>query len=193
MKSSFNSSQKNKRRVVVTGLGVISSIGIGVEEFWKNLIAGKSGITDIEAFDTSDYPVHKGGEVKNFRPQDFIDRRKIKHLGRASQMAIAATQLALKDAGLKKSPARKAGVLLGTTMGESQILEELDRVWVEKGQSEIVEDLITRYTSNNLSVNVAMHFSLRGFNAVMPIACSSANYAIGYGYDLIRKGDGEVF
>ncbi|KIE18150.1 hypothetical protein DS62_13500, partial [Smithella sp. SC_K08D17] len=173
-----------KRRVVVTGLGVVSSIGIGVAEFWKNLIAGKPGISDIEAFDTSDYPIHKGGEVKNFRPEHFIDKRKIKHLGRASQMVIAATKLALEDAGLKERRIEKTGVLLGTTMGEAQILEKLDKVWVKKGQSELVEKLISRYTSNNLSVNVATHFSFDGFNAVMPTACSSANYAIGYGFDL---------
>ena len=97
----------DKQRVVVTGLGVISSIGIGVQDFWKNLIAGKSGISEIESFDTSQYPTHKGGEVKNFRPQDFIDRRKIKHLGRASQMAIAATKLAIEDAGLKRENMQK--------------------------------------------------------------------------------------
>ena len=182
-----------KRRVVVTGLGVVSSIGIGVEEFWKNLVVGQSGISDIEAFDTSDYPIHKGGEVKNFRPEHFIDKRRIKHLGRASQMAIVATKLALEDAGLKERRIEKTGVLLGTTMGEAQILEELDRIWVKKGQSGLVEDLIARYTSNNLSVNVATYFSFDGFNAVMPTACSSANYAIGYGFDLIRQGESEAF
>ena len=67
----------SKRRVVITGLGVVSSIGIGVEEFWKNLIAGRSGISEIESFDTSQYPVHKGGEVKNFKPEHFIDKRKM--------------------------------------------------------------------------------------------------------------------
>jgi len=193
MKPSSKAAQDMKRRVVVTGLGVVSSIGIGVQEFWKNLVAGQSGISDIEAFDTSDYSIHKGGEVKNFHPEHFIDKRKIKHLGRASQMAIAATRFALEDAGLKECDIGKAGVLLGTTMGETQILEELDRIWVESGQSGLVEDLIVWYTSNNLSVNVATHFSCDGFNAVMPTACSSANYATGYGFDLIRQGEGEVF
>jgi len=192
MKSFFRFKGENCR-VVITGLGVVSSVGLGVMEFWKNLIAGKSGISDIEAFDTSDYPIHKGGEVKNFRPEYFIDKRKIKHLGRASQMAIAATRLALEDAGLKERQIGRAGVLIGTTMGEAQILEELDRIWVKKGQSGLVEDLIARYTSNNLSVNVAAYFSFDGFNAVMPTACSSANYATGYGFDLIRQGENEAF
>ena len=182
----------DKQRVVVTGLGVISSIGIGIQDFWKNLIAGKSGISEIESFDTSQYPIHKGGEVKNFRPQDFIDRRKIKHLGRASQMAIAATKLALEDAKLKSKQINNAGVLLGTTMGEAQILEELDSVWVKDGEQKIISNFISAYLSNNLSVNVALNFSLKGFNAVMPTACSSANYATGYGYDLISSGQNET-
>jgi 3-oxoacyl-[acyl-carrier-protein] synthase II len=76
---------------------------------------------------------------------------------------------------------------------EAQILEELDRLWVKNGQSGLIEDLIVRYTSNNLSVNVAAYFSFDGFNAVMPTACSSANYATGYGFDLIRQGEGDMF
>lgn len=188
----MKNSLKSKRRVVVTGLGVISSIGIGVEDFWKNLIAGKSGISEIESFDTSQYPIHKGGEVKNFKPEHFIDRRKVKHLGRASQMAIAAIKLALEDARLNSKQIKTAGVLLGTTMGEAQILEELDKIWVTKGEGELVNNFIVAYLSNNLSVNTALNFSLSGFNAVMPTACSSANYCIGFGYDLIASGRNEM-
>ena len=176
----------SKRRVVVTGLGVVSSIGIGVEDFWKNLIAGKSGISFVESFDTSDYPVHKGGEVKNFKPEYFVDKRKIKHLGRASQMAIAAAKLALKDADLKSRDYMKSGILLGTTMGESQILEELDQRWIKHGEDTLTGNLISSYLSNNLSINVAIELSASGFNGVLPTACSSANYAIGYGFDLIK-------
>ncbi len=181
-----------KRRVVVTGLGVVSSIGIGVEEFRKNLIAGKSGISEIEAFDTSEYPVHKGGEVKNFKPDHFIDKRKLKHLGRASQLAIAAAKLAIEDAKLSQKEIAKAGVILGTTMGESQILEELDKVWITHGEDNLTQGLITSYLTNNLSVNTAVELGATGFNAVMPTACSSGNYAIGYGFDLIRAGHSEL-
>jgi 3-oxoacyl-[acyl-carrier-protein] synthase II len=181
-----------KRRVVVTGLGVVSSIGIGVEDFWKNLIAGKSGISEIEVFDTSAYPIHRGGEVKNFKPEHFIDKRKIKSLGRASQMAIAATQLAMEGAHIKKNGAVGAGVIFGTTMGETQILEELDKRWVKDGEGKLEQYLITAYSSNNLSVNTAIKFFLEGFNLVMPTACSSANYAIGYGFDLIKSGRSDI-
>jgi 3-oxoacyl-[acyl-carrier-protein] synthase II len=181
-----------KRRVVVTGVGVVSSIGIGVEDFWKNLTAGMSGISFIEAFDTSDYPVHKGGEVKNFRPEDFIDKRKMKRIGRASQLAIAAARLALSDASLKKSQVHKAPVLLGTTMGETQILEELDRSWIQHREKMFEQILVTAYSSNNLSVNVAIDISSVGLNMVMPTACSSANYAIGHGFDMISHGQSDL-
>ncbi len=176
------------RRVVVTGLGVVSSLGIGVEEFWKNLIVGKSGISEIESFDTSDYPVHKGGEVKNFKPEEFIDKRKIKHMGRASQMAIAATKLAIMDASMKRSNHVGAAVLLGTTMGEIQLMEYFDETWVKMGDNKIDSKLIPFFSTNNLSVNIAISIDARGFNVVMPTACSSANYSIGYGFDLIRSG-----
>jgi len=121
---------KNNRRVVITGLGVVSSIGIGKADFWRNLIAGKSGISKIEAFDTSAYERHFGGEVKNFKSEEFIDKRKLKHMGRASQMALAAARLSLEDAGLniKKIDKAKMGVCLGTTMGEAQILEEMEKI-----------------------------------------------------------------
>jgi 3-oxoacyl-[acyl-carrier-protein] synthase II len=189
----MSESKIQKRRVVVTGLGIVSSLGIGVEDFWKNLIAGKSGISVIESFDTSDYPVHKGGEVKNFKPEHFIDKRKIKNIGRASQMAIAAAKLAIEDAALKRNSFRDAGVLLGTTMGETQILEKLNRDWVLDGQEKIETFLISAYSSNNLSANIGINFSLKGFNLVMPTACSSANYSIGYGYDFISSGKNDVF
>ena len=92
---------KNNRRVVVTGLGVISSLGIGWEEFWGNLLAGKSGISRITAFDTSKYDRHYAGEVKDFDPTKFINKRKVNKIGRSSQMAIAASKLALNDSNLK--------------------------------------------------------------------------------------------
>ena len=110
-----------KRRVVVTGLGVVSSIGIGKDEFWKNLIGGKSGISDIELFDTSDYPVHKGGEVKGFNPSAYIPRNRIKNIARASQFAIAAARMGLEDSGIDiEKVSSRTGMIIGTTMADIQ-------------------------------------------------------------------------
>jgi 3-oxoacyl-[acyl-carrier-protein] synthase II len=181
-----------KRRVVVTGLGVVSSIGIGVEEFWKNLIAGKSGISEIEAFDTSAYPVHKGGEVKNFKPEHFIDKRKLKYIGRASQLAIAAAKLAIKDAKLKKDAINKASVLMGTTLGEAPLIERMNESLAQDKIHDIEEANIFLYPTNSIPVNVALNLGCHGHNIMFPTACSAGNYAIGYGHDMIKNNEASV-
>ena len=182
----------DKQRVVVTGLGVISSIGIGIQDFWKNLIAGKSGISEIESFDTSQYPTHKGGEVKNFRPQDFIDRRKIKHLGRASQMAIAATKLAIEDAGLKRENMQKADVFIGTTLGEAPLIERINESLAKNSFDSIDEMNIFLYPTNSIPLNVALEFKCKGMNIMFPTACAAGNYSVGYGYDVICNQETDI-
>ena len=123
-----HSKKKDNRRVVITGLGVVSSLGIGWKPFWKNLLAGKSGISKITAFNTSQYDCHYGGEVKNFDPARFMHKKNVQHLGRTSQMAIAASKLALKDGklNLDKIDKEKVAVYIGTTAGEIPLLEEFD-------------------------------------------------------------------
>lgn len=179
-----------KRRVVVTGLGVISSIGIGKDEFWKNLIAGKSGISEITTFDTSEYPVHKGGEVKNFDSTKFIPKNRIKNIARASQFAIAATKMAFSDAKLNISgyKNKKIAIVLGTTMGEGGMIEEIDKHWTDHGEDDIWGLTVSKYPSNAISDNVARFFKFNSISFIVPTACSGGNYAIGHGFDLIRRG-----
>jgi 3-oxoacyl-[acyl-carrier-protein] synthase II len=178
----------NKKRVVITGLGVISSIGIGWQDFWNNLIAGKSGITKIESFDTTEYDRHFGGEVKNFKPEQFIDRRKIKRMGRTSQLAVAASKLALEDAKirLKDLAKQRAGVCVGTTMGESQLMEQMDKVWTAKGDKYVEKMHIFLYPSSIIPNEIAQEFKLHSHNLIFSNACAAGNYSIGYAYDLIR-------
>jgi 3-oxoacyl-[acyl-carrier-protein] synthase II len=175
-------------KVVITGLGVISSIGMGKDEFWRNLLAGKSGISEITSFDTSGYFVHRGGEIKDFNPEIFLTKKQVKSFGRASQLAIGAAKLALKDADLSQNRLSqyKVGICLGTTMGESYVLEYLDKTWVEEGVSRVDSHAIPLYPANILSTRVAMEFNLKGRNRVIPTACAAGNYAIGYSYDLIK-------
>lgn len=179
-----------KRRVVVTGLGVVSSIGIGKDEFWKNLIAGKSGISEITTFDTSDYFVHKGGEIKNFDSSKFIPKNGLKEFARASQFAIAATKLAFDDAGLNvlDYKNKKVAIILGTTMGEGGMIEEIDKHWTGQGEEDIWGLTISKYPGNAISDNAARFFEFSGISFVVPTACSGGNYAIGQGYDIVRKG-----
>ncbi|MDD4910192.1 MAG: beta-ketoacyl-[acyl-carrier-protein] synthase family protein [Candidatus Omnitrophica bacterium] len=180
---------KSNRRIVVTGIGIVSSVGIGREEFWRSVISGKSGISEVTSLDTSILKCHNGGEVKNFNPKSFIPKRKVKFLGKASQLAIAASTLALEDARLAAAdmPKKKTGVLVGTTTGEKP-LEELIEVWAKGGLKELDRQKIMQASVNNISANVALQFKAQGENFLFPTACAAGNYAVGYGSDLIRSG-----
>ena len=172
------------RRVVVTGIGVVTSIGIGREKFWKNLISGKSGISKVESLDTAIYDTHKGGEVKDFNPSDFINSNEIKNTGRATQFAIGAVKLAIEDAKIKIDSISKdrIGVVMGTTMADSQKLEEIDRIWLEAGEKQVNMRLIPQYPGNSISNNIGFEFGFKNLVSTMPTACSAGNYSIGYSY-----------
>ncbi|MBL7156733.1 MAG: beta-ketoacyl-[acyl-carrier-protein] synthase family protein [Candidatus Omnitrophica bacterium] len=178
-----------KRRVVVTGLGIVSSIGIGKDEFWKNLIDGKSGISKVTAFDISNYDIQRGGEIKNFDPINFIPKSRLRDFGRASQFAVAATKEALNDTGLKTSQLskNKIAVIFGTTMGEGGMIEEIDRHWAALGEDDVWAITVSKYQSSAISNNVNRFFKLKGMSVVIPTACAAGNYSVGYGYDLIRE------
>ncbi len=176
------------KTIVVTGMGVVSSIGIGKDEFWDNLIKGKSGISEVDLFDTSNQFTHLGGEVKNFKAERFLPKRKIKLMGRASHFAIAAAKLALEDANISVHEVsnRLTAVCLGTTGGESQEIEEMDSAWVKNGHEEVDKWSIVEYPVHNIPSNVAYEFKAKGYNRIFTTACAAGNYAIGYGYDLLQ-------
>ncbi|MFA6378703.1 MAG: beta-ketoacyl-[acyl-carrier-protein] synthase family protein [Candidatus Omnitrophota bacterium] len=190
----IKNSKNNNQRVVITGLGVVSSIGIGWQEFWKNLLAGKSGISKITSFDTSQYDRHYGGEIKNFDPTQFISKRRFFKMGRASQLAVAAAKLALEDAKLDKKTitGKRVGVVAGTTMGEPQILENL--YYKSALEKKFVADSISAltYSPNFITVSVAKEFGLNSCNLLFGNACSAGNYALGYAFDLIKAGKVDV-
>lgn len=180
----------NKRRVVVTGLGVISSVGFGKDQFWKAIINSKSGISRVTGFDTSEFRCHYGGEIKNFIPEEFIPKRMVQFLGRTSQLAIAASSLAIKDARIsaKNINSEKTGVIIGTTMGEKALEESLD-TWIKEGADKVAKIKILQSFANNISANLGIYFKLKAENYLIPTACAAGNYAIGYGFDLVKNGD----
>ena len=182
------------RRVVVTGVGIVSSIGLGKDEFWGNLVAGKSGISDVKTFDTSDYPVHKGGEVKGFEPGRYIPKNRLKGMARASQFSVAAAKMALDDARLniKDIQPKRTGVIMGTTMANIQSLEQIDKYWTQKGEDAVWALNIIKYPSNSISDNIGYFFGITGPNYAIPTACSAGNYSIGYSYDLIKQNKSDV-
>ena len=181
-------------RVFVTGVGVISSIGLGRDAFFRALESGVSGISPVASFDATPLGREKAGEVKDFDPRDHLTQGEQRRMGRCSAMALAAARMAIVDAGL--DPAQLAGprtaVVLGTTMGEAQILAELDHEWILRGQKAISRAMISRYGSTLLPIHVARAIGATGMVLTLPAACAAGNYAIGFASDLIRAGRADV-
>jgi 3-oxoacyl-[acyl-carrier-protein] synthase II len=180
------------KRVFVTGLGIVSSLGTGKEAFWNNLKQAKSGISEIGLFDTSKFNRHYGGEIKNFDPHKFIPREIVKFLGRASCFAIAAAKLALEDAriSLPDYESKKIGILAGTTMAEANVLDFSVEMLLKEELNEITNKLLLNAFSPSIPRNVGYFFQTKGaVNLLIPNACAAGNYAIGYAYDLIKSGE----
>jgi len=180
------------KRVVVTGIGVVSSIGIGWKQFWDNLTKGTSGITSASSFDTALYPTHLGGEVKLFKPEEFIAEERISAMNRATQMALAATKLALEDAALtsEELASYKVGVSHGTTLGAAQTIEEVDLLLLDK--KPIDKRVFYKMPTHAPPSLIARDFNFDGPNFMFSTACAAGNYAIAYGGDLIRLNKADI-
>jgi 3-oxoacyl-[acyl-carrier-protein] synthase II len=176
------------RRVVITGLGLVTPIGAGRELFWKNLTAGANGIGPVESFDTSAFPVHIGAEVKDFDPSGY------ESLGRGSQLAVAAARMALDDSGIdvRALDRSRIGVSMGTTSGEPNMIELYNDARKAGGLESIPAEILPKYPCNVVASNVAIEFDLQGPCLMIPTACAAGNYAIGYGFDMIRSGRTEM-
>ncbi|WP_274563249.1 beta-ketoacyl-[acyl-carrier-protein] synthase family protein [Streptomyces spiramyceticus] len=180
------------RRVVVTGLGVITSIGIGIEAFTAGLREGRGGVKPITAFDTTGFDYANGCEVTDFDPARWIHRVDPDELGRASQFSVAATRMAIEDAGLTVDEvrARRSLVSVGTTDGESRDLDQLVETGLETGPEGYDPVIAGRVPAGRLSSGIVREFALEDVEAVtIPTACAAGNYAVGYGYDALRSGD----
>lgn len=183
-----------QNRIVVTGIGVVTSIGTGREQFWENLLAGRCGISSVESFDTSDYSVHKGAEVKGFDAGPYLHRLEAEQLGRASQFAIAAARLALADAGVdpRSLDPLRVGVSFGTTSGEPQEVERFDDAFVKDDLRSIGPEFMGRYPCHLISAHVAEEFGFAGVNMMIPTACAAGNYAIAHAFDALRWGRADL-
>ena len=181
-------------RVVVTGIGVVTSVGIGVEPFWRNVLAGQSGIGPVESFDTGRYAVHVGGEVKRFVPAEFVKTLPVDSMARASQLAIAAARLALADAGIAPGSFDPAtvGVSMGTTSGEPALIEHFNDLELAGARERMGGEFIGQYPCHLLAAHVASELGFHGPNLVIPTACAAGNYAIAYALDTLRFDEVEV-
>ncbi|MBX3223708.1 MAG: beta-ketoacyl-[acyl-carrier-protein] synthase family protein [Labilithrix sp.] len=181
-------------RVFITGVGVVSSIGLGKDAFFTSLAEGKSGISPVEAFDASNLGRSNAGEVKAFRPRDHLTAAEARRMGRCSQMALAAARMAIADAALPEGALAgpRASVVLGTTMGEADVLEDLDHAWIAKGLPGVRRAWIPKYGSTLLPIHVARAIGAEGAVLTLPAACAAGNYALGLACDLIRAGKADV-
>lgn len=179
------------RRVVITGLGPVSSIGIGAADYEVGLRQGADGISPISSFDTTGFPHFHAGEVQDFEPERWVRELSVKEWGRTSLFAAAAGRLAVLDAGFDEAElaAARAGATMGTTSGESQVLERLTAESLDGGFGGVEGGLTRQVSGARLSRAVSRELGLTGDAVTLSTACSASNYAIGYAYDLIRTGE----
>lgn len=182
------------RRVFVTGMGVVSSLGLGRKPFWDALLAGRSGARKVSLFDTSELGRDLACEVHDFRPRDHLTSAEAKRVGRCSAFAVAATRMAVADAqlDLSKLDGERVSVVLGTTMGEVDVISELESAWLHHGEEAVERKKLARYGTTLLPVHVARAVGARGLVQTLPAACAAGNYAIGFALDQIRAGRADV-
>lgn len=183
-----------KKRVVVTGIGAVTPIGIGKEAYWNALKAGVVGVDLIEGFDTSDYPTKIAAEIKDFDPDQYMAKKEAKRMDRYTQFAVAASQLAIDDAklDLESIDADRFGVVIGSGIGGIRTLEEEHKKLIEKGPGRTSPFLIPMMISNMATGQVSMSFNAKGPNYSVVTACASGTNAIGEAYKLIQRGDADI-
>ena len=185
----------NRRKVVVTGMGAITPLGLNVQDTWQALIEGRSGIGRITQFDASAYPTQIAGEVKGFDPGEHMDAREARRMARFSQFAVAGAKMALEDAGLTldESNAEEVGVVIGTAIGGGLLeSERAHLILLNKGVRRVPPLFVPSMIPNAAAHHVACAFGIRGYSSTVVGACASGNQAIGEGARAIRDGSAQV-
>jgi len=178
----------DRRRVVVTGIGPVTPVGTGVEDFWEGLTTGRNGIREIQNFDTSDLVVHLAGEVPGFDPSRWLDAKEARRTDRVTHFSLAGAQLAWEDAGSPEIAADRGGVVIATGIGGIETLLQQHSVLLEKGPGRVSPFMVPALMANASAGHVAMRFGLTGPNLCTVTACASGAHAVGEGYRMIRDG-----
>ena len=186
----------NDRRVVITGMGVVTPLGSELELFWDNLLKGQSGIGQITRFDTTDYDCRIAGEVRDFEPRNVFNNPKdVKRTDRFTQMAMGASKMAIKDSGIEveKTNRERFGVIVSSGIGGLKTLEDQHSALLNKGPSRVSAFTIPMLISNMASGLISMEFGLQGPNMCIVTACATSNNAIGESWRIIKFGDADIF
>lgn len=185
-----------KQRVVVTGMGVMTSLGSDLEQFWNNLLDGKSGVSLIEAFDVSEYPTRIAAEIKNFDPENFgLDKKEARRMDRFVQFAAVASKLAVEDSGIKigeNADAERVGVMIGSGIGGLGTWEDQHNILLEKGPKRVSPFFIPMMIANMASGQVSMLTGAKGPNSTAVTACATGTHSIGDSFKMIQRGDADV-
>ena len=180
--------------MVITGVGIVSPLGLNLSATWEGLIAGKSGIDYITLFDTESYETKIAGEVKGFEPTDYISRKDARHMDRFAQLAVAASLQALEQSGIQISSTNQddIGIVIGSGIGGLTTLFEQNKILLEKGPARVSPFLIPMMISDIAAAQVSIVLGVKGPNLCTTSACSSGSDAIGAAHEIIRRGDAQV-
>lgn len=183
-----------KRRVVVTGVGMITPVGLDTEKTWEGLINGRSGIGPITFFEDKDMPTQIAGEIHGFDPAQYIEQKEIKKMDRFIHLAIAASQMAMDDSGLKITPdtADRIGVMVSAGIGGLPAIEKYYKIYLEKGYRKLSPFLIPMLIINEASGQISIRYGAKGPNSAAVTACATGTHSIGDAFKIIQRGDADA-
>ncbi|MDP9122030.1 MAG: beta-ketoacyl-ACP synthase II, partial [Acidobacteriota bacterium] len=183
-----------RRRVVVTGVGLVSPLGVGTAENWRALMSGRSGIGPITRFDAAAYPSRIAGEVKGFNPADYVDKKDVKKSDLFIHYALAAARFAIDDAGLRidDGNADRVGVMIGSGIGGLPLIEATHQILAERGPGRVSPFFIPGLIVNMAAGQVSIHYGARGPNGSPCTACTTGLHAVGDAFRLVQQGDAEA-
>lgn len=183
-----------KKRVVITGTGIVSSVGIGTKKFWNNIKEGKSGISKIERVDVSDMPTKVAAEIKNFNPEEYIDIKEARRMDRFAQFAMAAAKMAIEDSELNLGsvPKDRLGVVVGSGIGGIETFENQYSILMEKGARRVSPFFIPMMIPNMAAGLIAIKYGVKGFVECVVTACATSTNTIGDAFKVIQRGDADV-
>ncbi|MBI2059909.1 MAG: beta-ketoacyl-ACP synthase II [Nitrospirae bacterium] len=183
-----------RRRVAVTGLGIVSPLGTGVSQNWTALMEGKSGIGRISQFDASTYPTQIAGEVRDFNPENYVEKKEARRMERFSQFAVASARMAVEDAKLSiaENNASRAGVVIGVGMGGLSMIEKTHSTLVEQGPRRVTPFFIPLVIPNMAAGHVSIQLGAKGPNLCTTTACAAGSHAIGEAFRLIQNGTSDI-
>ncbi|QKG84651.1 beta-ketoacyl-ACP synthase II [Kroppenstedtia pulmonis] len=182
------------KRVVITGMGILSPIGNDIPTFWDNILQGQSGVGPVTQFDASDFPTRIAAEVKDFNPFNYMERKESRRMDRFVQFAVAASQMALNDAGIdigKMDPSR-VGVYVGSGIGGLKTWEEQHKIYLERGPSRVSPFFIPMMIANMAAGQVSISTGAKGPNSAAISACATGTHSIGDATKILQRGDADV-